>query len=130
LGGAALGGADAKGMNVMTFTIPVFSLLLIIALVGGILALIDGIVAARSHAAVLGILQIIASALFILALFFPGIPFGAVLLAFITVLLLILVLAFRGTARHSVWLPLIALLLLIVWLVLGPHNISIPGINA
>jgi hypothetical protein len=117
-------------MSVMTFTIPALSLLFIIAVVGGVLALIDGIVAVRSHAAVLGILQIIVSALFILSLFFAGIPFGAVLLAFITVLLLILVLAFRGTARHSVWLALIALILLIIWLTLGTHNISIPGINA
>jgi hypothetical protein len=130
LGGAALGGAEAKGMSTMTFTIPALSLLFIIALVGGVLALIDGIVAVRSHAAVLGIIQIIVAALFILSLFFAGIPFGAVLLAFITVLLLILVLAFRGTARHSVWLALIALILLIIWLTLGTHNISIPGINA
>jgi hypothetical protein len=130
MGGAALGGAEAKGMSVMTFTIPVLSLILIIALVGGILALIDGIVQVRGRAAVLGIIQIIVAALFILSLFFAGIPFGAILLAFVTVLLLILGLAFRSTARRSVWLPLIALILLIVWLVLGPHNIVIPGINA
>ncbi|MEO7722499.1 MAG: hypothetical protein ABIS08_11365 [Pseudolysinimonas sp.] len=114
----------------MTFTIPVLSLLLIIALVGGILALIDGIAQVRGHAAILGIVQIIVAALFILSLFFAGIPFGAILLAFVLVLLLILGLAFRSTARGSVWLPLIALILLIVWLVLGPHNIVIPGINA
>lgn len=114
----------------MTFTIPVLSLLLIIALVGGVLALIDGIVQVRGHAAVLGIIQIIVAALFILSLFFAGIPFGAILLAFVIVLLLILGLAFRSTARGSVWLPLIALILLIIWLVLGPHNIVIPGINA
>jgi hypothetical protein len=114
----------------MTFTIPVFSLLLIIALVGGILALIDGIVRVRSHAAILGILQIIVSALFILSLFFAGIPLGNVLLAFLTVLLLLIALTFRAGARASVWLPFISLLLLIIWLTLGTHNISIPGVNA
>jgi len=113
----------------MTFSLTI-NLLFIIGLVGGILALIDGISRVRGRAALLGVLQIIFAVLFLLSLFFAGIPFGAVLLAFLTVLLLILVLAFRGTARHSVWLALIALVLLIVWLTLGTHNISIPGVNA
>src|SRR3954454_15302288 len=113
----------------MTFTIPAVNLLFIIAVVGGVLALIDGITRVRSRAAILGIIQIIVSALFILSLFFAGIPFGSVLLAFLTVLLLILALAFRG-GRASVWLPLVALILLIIWLVLVPHAISVPGVNA
>jgi hypothetical protein len=113
----------------MTFTIPAISLLLIIGLVGGILALIDGIARVRSHVAVLGVIQIIVAALFLLSLFFAGIPLGSVLLAFLAVLMLILALAFRG-GRTTVWLPLIALILLIIWLVLVPHAISIPGVNA
>jgi hypothetical protein len=113
----------------MTFTIPAFNLLFIIGVVGGVLALIDGITRVRSRAAVLGIVQIIVAALFLLSLFFAGIPLGSVLLAFLTVVLLILALAFRG-GRASVWLPLVALILLIVWLVLVPHAITIPGINA
>jgi hypothetical protein len=113
----------------MTFTIPIFNLLFIIGVVGGVLALIDGITRVRSRAAVLGIIQIIVAALFVLSLFFAGIPLGSVLLAFLTVVLLILALAFRG-GRASVWLPLVALILLIVWLVLVPHAIAIPGVNA
>jgi len=113
----------------MTFTIPIFNLLFIIAVVGGILALIDGIVRVRSRAAILGIIQIIIAVLFLLSLFFAGIPLGSVLLAFLTVVLLILALAFRG-GRASVWLPLVAIILLIIWLVLVPHSILIPGINA
>lgn len=113
----------------MTFTIPIFNLLFIIGVVGGVLALIDGITRVRSRVAVLGVIQIIVAALFLLSLFFAGIPLGAVLLAFLTVVLLILALAFRG-GRATVWLPLIALILLIIWLVLVPHAISIPGVNA
>lgn len=112
----------------MTFSLTI-NLLFIIGLVGGILALIDGITRVRGRAAVLGVLQIIFAVLFLLSLFFSGIPLGNVLLAFITVVLLILALAFRG-GRASVWLPLVGLILLIIWLVLGPHAISIPGVNA
>lgn len=112
----------------MTFTIPIFNLLFIVGVVGGVLALIDGITRVRSRVAVLGVIQIIVAALFLLSLFFAGIPLGSVLLAFLTVVLLILALAFRGGA--SVWLPLVALILLIIWLVLVPHAISIPGVNA
>jgi hypothetical protein len=113
----------------MTFTIPIFNLLFIIGVVGGVLALIDGITRVRSRAAILGIIQIIVAALFLLSLFFAGIPLGSVLLAFLTVVLLILALAFRG-GRASVWLPLVALILLIIWLVLVPAAIKIPGVNA
>lgn len=113
----------------MTFTIPIFNLLFIIAVVGGVLALIDGIARVRSRVAVLGVIQIIVAALFLLSLFFAGIPFGSVLLAFVLIVLLILALAFRG-GRVSVWLPLVTLFLLIIWLVLVPHAISIPGVNA
>jgi len=112
----------------MTFSLTI-NLLFIIGLVGGILALIDGISRVRGRAALLGVLQIIFAVLFLLSLFFAGIPLGNVLLAFITVVLLILALAFRG-GRASVWLALVALILLIIWLVLGPHAISIPGVNA
>lgn len=117
-----------EGNVSMTFSLTI-NLLFIIGLVGGILALIDGISRVRGRAALLGILQIIFAVLFLLSLFFAGIPLGNVLLAFITVVLLILALAFRG-GRASVWLALVALILLIIWLVLGPHAISIPGVNA
>ena len=113
----------------MTFSLTI-NLLFIIGLVGGVLALIDGIARVRGRAALLGILQLIFAILFLLSLFFSGIPLGNVLLAFITVVLLILALAFRGGARASVWLPLVGLILLVIWLVLGPHAISIPGVNA
>ena len=118
----------------MTFTIPIFNLLFIIAVVGGVLALIDGISRVRSHVAALGVIQIIVSALFLLSLFvaigpIAGVALGSVLLAFLTVLMLILALAFRG-GRATVWLPLAALILLIIWLILVPHAISIPGVNA
>jgi hypothetical protein len=120
--------ARFEGNVSMTFSLTI-NLLFIIGLVGGVLALIDGISRVRGRAALLGVLQIIFAVLFLLSLFFAGIPLGNVLLAFITVVLLILALAFRG-GRAGVGLVLVALILLIIWLVLGPHAISIPGVNA
>jgi hypothetical protein len=113
----------------MTFSL-VINLPFIIAVVGGVLAVVDGITRVRGRAAVLGILQIVAAALFVLSLFVAGVPLGSTVLALITVVLLILGLVFRGSSRRSSWLGIVALLLLIAWLVLVPRAIVIPGLNA
>ena len=113
----------------MTFSL-VIDLPFIIAVVGGVLAVVDAITRMRGRGAVLGILQIIAAALFVLSLFVAGVPLGGTVLALITVVLLILGLVFRGSSRGSRWLGIVALLLLIAWLVLVPRAIVIPGLNA
>src|SRR5690349_1745874 len=59
------------------------SWLLVIALIGGALALVDGILRlrARRGSTIVGIIEIVVAGLFLLALFIPGIPFGAIVLA-------------------------------------------------
>jgi hypothetical protein len=113
----------------MTFSL-VINLPFVIAIVGGVLAIIDGITRVRGRSAILGILQIVAAGLFVLSLFVAGIPLGSTVLALATVVLLILGLAFRGSSRGSSWLGIVALFLLIAWLVLVPRAIVIPGVNA
>lgn len=111
----------------MTFSFT-FNVLFVIAVVGGALALIDGLVRAGRRSRLVGVLEIIASVLFLLSLFFAGIPLGALILAIITIVLLVIGLALPG--RGSVALAVIALILLVVWVVLGQHWIVIPGVNA
>jgi hypothetical protein len=116
------------------------SLMFFIAAAGGILALVDGITRARGGAAILAVLQIIASVLFLISLFVRGIPlsigeleFTTPLLGFILVILLLIQLAFRGsTRRGGVAITLIAIILLIVWFVFGLGarlDLYIPGVT-
>ena len=114
----------------ITIAIPAFSLLFLIGVVGGVLAIIDAIVRIRSHSAVLGIIQLIAAALFTLSLFVAGVPFGAAVLAVATLILLVLGLAFRGgRARGGVALTIISIILLLAYLLFG-GGIKVAGINA
>lgn len=124
----------------VTFAIEL-SLMFFIAAAGGILALIDGITRARGGGAVVAVLQIIASVLFLLSLFVRGIPlaigeleFTTPLLGFILVILLLIQLAFRGsTRRGGVAITLIAIILLIVWFVFGLGarlDLYIPGVTS
>lgn len=106
-----------------------FDLLFIIAVIGGALALIDGIIRARGRVAIVAVLEIIASALFILSLFFSGIPLGSLILAIITVVLLVIALIVGGRRRAGVATAVIALILLVVWILLGQRWLIIPGIN-
>src|SRR4051812_12480325 len=111
-----------------------------VAAAGGILALIDGITRARGGAAILAILQIIVSVLFLVSLFVRGIPlsigeleFTTPLLGFILVILLLIQLAFRGsTRRGGVAITLIAIILLIIWFVFGLGarlDLYVPGVT-
>jgi len=105
------------------------SWLLIIGIVGGILALIDGILRMRSRAGsmILGIIEIVVAALFVLSLFLPGIPFGAVVLAVVTIVVLIIGLIMRG--KLGLGVTVAALVVQVIWLVLENHWVVIPGVN-
>jgi hypothetical protein len=124
----------------VTFAIEL-SLMFFIAAAGGILALIDGIARARGGAAILAVLEIIVSVLFLISLFVRGIPlsigeieFTTPLLGFILVILLLIQLAFRGgTRRGGIAITLIAIILLIIWFVFGLGarlDLYIPGVTA
>jgi len=124
----------------LTFAIEL-SLMFFIAAAGGILALIDGITRARGGAAILAVLEIIVSVLFLISLFVRGIPlsigeieFTTPLLGFILVILLLIQLAFRGgTRRGGIAITLIAIILLIVWFVFGLGarlDLYIPGVTS
>ena len=124
----------------VTFAIEL-SLMFFVAAAGGILALIDGITRARGGAAILAILQIIVSVLFLISLFVRGIPlsigeleFTTPLLGFVLVILLLIQLAFRGsTRRGGVAITLIAIILLIIWFVFGLGarlDLYIPGVTS
>lgn len=124
----------------VTFAIEL-SLMFFIAAAGGILALIDGVTRARGGAAILAVLEIIVSVLFLISLFVRGIPlsigeieFTTPLLGFILVILLLIQLAFRGgTRRGGIAITLIAIILLIVWFVFGLGarlDLYIPGVTS
>ena len=103
------------------------SWLLLIGVVAGALGVIDGIWRLRGRgASVLGIIEIIVAALFLLSLFLPGIPFGSLTLAI--VLLIVLVIAMI-VGRLSLAVAIIALILTAAWIVLTLHWITIAGVN-
>jgi hypothetical protein len=103
-----------------------FTWLLLIALAGGIVALIDGILRMR-RSVIVGIIEIVVSALFLLSLFIPGIPFGSLVLGVATLIVLIIGLITRGKLGYS--LTIIAIILMAIWIVLVNHWVTIPGIN-
>jgi hypothetical protein len=104
------------------------NLLFATAAVGGVLAMIDGIIRARGNAAILAVIEITIAALFVLSLFVAGIPFGQLGLAIALVIVLVVQLVMRGSIRRgSVALTVVALVdeiaLSQVWIV-------IPGVNS
>jgi hypothetical protein len=104
------------------------SWLLLIALVGGVLALIDGILRVRGKGnTVVGIIEIVVAALFVLSLFLPGIPFGSLVLAIATLIVVVIGIVFRG--RHGIGIAIAALAVIALWIVLVNHWLVIPGIN-
>ncbi|HWI30109.1 MAG TPA: hypothetical protein VNT50_01325 [Microbacterium sp.] len=105
------------------------SWLLLIAIAGGVLALIDGILRLRSKggSTVLGIIETVVAALFLLSLFVPGIPFGSVVLAIVTIIVVIVGLIVRG--KGGLGLAIAALAVLAFWLVLVNRWVVIPGLN-
>ena len=109
-------------------TLITLSWLLLIALVGGVLALVDGILRVRGKGnTVVGIIEIVVAALFILSLFLPGIPFGSLVLAIATVIVIVVGLIVRG--RQGVGIAIAALAVIALWIVLVNRWLVIPGIN-
>jgi hypothetical protein len=106
------------------------SWLLIIGLLGGILALIDGIIRVRGRGtAIVAVIEIIVAALFILS-FFVVVPFGSLILAIVLLIVLIVQLVLRGSTRRSgVTITVVAIILTLIWLVLAQGWIVIPGVN-
>ncbi|MFC5501352.1 hypothetical protein ACFPJ4_03745 [Lysinimonas soli] len=107
------------------------SWLLLIALAGGALALIDGIIRVRGRGtAILAVIQIIVAALFLLAFFVTAIPFGPLVLAVVTLVVLVLQLVLRGSTRRSgVTITVAAIVIIAIWIVLAQHWLVIPGVN-
>lgn len=109
---------------------PVFTLswLLVIALIGGILALIDGIRRLRGRGtSIVGIIEVVVAALFLLSLFLPGIPFGSLVLGIVTLVVLVVALIVRG--RTGLSITIAAIVLIVLWLILVNRWLVIPGIN-
>ena len=112
------------------------SLITIVALAAGILALVDGIIRVRGRGtAILAVIEIIVAALFLIA-FIP--PLAAVIptlvstvtLAVILLIILVLQLVLRGSTRRSgAALTVIAIVLLIIWLVVALGWVNIPGLG-
>ncbi|MBN9238098.1 MAG: hypothetical protein BGO97_00330 [Micrococcales bacterium 70-64] len=108
------------------------SLLLIITVVAAALALWDGIVRVRGRSnSIVSIIQIIAAALMLLALF--GIvvtSLGVGILAVILVIVLILQLILRGsTRRKGAAITIIALVLNAIVVIVAFGLFSIPGLS-
>ncbi|WP_349425308.1 hypothetical protein [Microbacterium sp. LWS13-1.2] len=104
------------------------SWLLLIALIGGAVALFDGILRVRGKGnTVVGIIEIVVAALFILSLFLPGIPFGSLVLAIATLIVIVVGLLLRG--RQGIGIAIAALAVIALWIVLVNRWLVIPGIN-
>jgi hypothetical protein len=105
------------------------SWLLVIALAGGALALVDGILRLRGRGSstIIGVIEIVVAALFLLSLFLPGIPWGSLVLGIVTLVVLVVALIIGGRTRRAVTIA--ALVFLVVWLILFNRWLVIPGVN-
>ena len=105
------------------------SWLLLIAVIGGVLALVDGIwrLRARGGNTVVGVIEIIVAALFLLSFFVPGIPWGSLVLGVATLIVVVVALFLGGRTGRGVTIA--AAVVVAIWLVLVNHWIVIPGIN-
>ena len=105
------------------------SWLLLIALLGGVLALVDGIwrLRARGGNTVVGVIEVIVAALFLLSFFVPGIPWGSLVLGVATLIVVVVALFLGGRTGRGVTIA--AAVVVAIWLVLVNHWIVIPGIN-
>lgn len=108
------------------------SLLTLVALAAGVLALVDGIIRVRRGNAVLAVIEIIVAALFLIA-FIP--PLAAIIptlvstvtLAVVLLIVLVLQLILRGsTRRASAPLTIIAIVLLVIWIIVALGWVSMP----
>jgi hypothetical protein len=105
--------------------------LLVLALIGGALALIDGIIRVRGRGtAIVAVIEIIVAALFLISLFVAGIPFGTTVLAIVLLIVLVVQLVLRGSTRRSgVTITIVSIILIAIWLVLALGWVHIPGVN-
>ena len=105
------------------------SWLLLIAVIGGVLALVDGIwrLRARGGNTVVGVIEVIVAALYLLSLFVPGIPWGSLVLGVATLIVVVVALFLGGRTGRGVTIA--AAVVVAIWLVLVNHWIVIPGIN-
>lgn len=103
--------------------------LLLIGLIGGALALVDGILRlrARRGSTIIGIIEIVVAALFLLSHFLPGIPFGSLVLGIATLVVLVVALFAGGRTGRSITIA--AILFIAVWLILLNRWLVIPGVN-
>ena len=94
--------------------------LLLIALIGGVLALVDGIwrLRARGGNTIVGVIEIIVAALFLLSLFIPGIPWGPLVLGVATLIALVVALFAGGRTGRGVTIA--AIVVIAIWIVLEP----------
>ena len=113
----------SKGLPLITF-----NLLVLIGIIGGILALVDGIwrLRARGGNTIVGVIEIIVAALFILSFFVP-VPWGSLLLGVATLIVLAVALFLGGRTGRGVTIA--GLIVVAGWIVLVNHWLVIPGIN-
>ena len=103
------------------------SWLLLIALAGGILAVIDGVLRLRRKGGpAVGAVELVAGGLFLISLFVP-IPFGSMVLAVVTVIALVVALIVRRGS--GLGLTIAALALVVIWILLASGWLVIPGVN-
>jgi hypothetical protein len=106
------------------------SWLLLIGLIGGVLALVDGILRVRGRGtAIVAVIEIIVAALFILS-FFVNVPWGSLILAVVLLIILLIQLILRVSKyRSGVTITILSMVLIAIWIVLAQGWIVIPGIN-
>ena len=106
-----------------------FTWLLVIGIVGGAVALIDGILRlrARGGSTIVGIVEMVVAALFLLTLFVPAIPWSWLVLGIALLVVLIVAIVTRGGT--GITLPIIGIVLIALFLVLMNRWLVIPGLN-
>ena len=103
------------------------SWLLLIALAGGILAVIDGVLRLRGKGGTaVGLFEVIAGLLFLISLFVP-VAWGSIVLGVVTAIALVVALVVRR--KSGVALTIVGLILVVAWIVLANRWVIIPGVN-
>lgn len=105
-----------------------FNLLILIGIIGGVLALVDGIwrLRARGGSTIVGVIEIIVAALFILSFFVP-VAWGSLVLGVATLIVLVVALFLGGRTGRGVTIA--GLVVIAVWVVLVNDWVVIPGLN-
>jgi hypothetical protein len=106
-----------------------FSLVVLLGMVGGVVALADGILRLRASRAssVLAIIELIVAALFLVSLFLPFVPWSWLVLG--SALVAVLVIALVTSGRRGLTIPIVALVLVAVYLLLWTGVLVVPGLN-